>query len=112
MLTLLRRAGLPDPVSEYEVRDERGTFVARVDFAYPAIKLAIEVDGYEPHVALDTFKHDRSRQNRIVSLGWMLLRYTWAEVDALAAHVGDGIARELARRTTVERSQFRGFSAR
>jgi len=45
-------------------------------------------------------------------LGWMLLRYTWAEVDALAPHVGDGIARELARRATVERSQLRGFSAR
>ena len=33
---LLADAGLPDPLPQFVVRDRRGRFVARADFAYPA----------------------------------------------------------------------------
>ena len=47
-LRLLRAAGLPEPEVQYPIRDgER--LVARVDFAYPEIRLAMEVDGYRWH---------------------------------------------------------------
>jgi hypothetical protein len=95
MLSLLRQSGLPEPRPEYEIRGQRGEFVARVDFAYPGVKLAIEVDGFEPHTALDVFRDDRKRQNRVMALGWTMLRYTWSEVDGRAPMVADGIARQL-----------------
>jgi hypothetical protein len=41
---LLHRAGLPAPVAQFRVFDDAG-FDARVDFAYPELKLAIEYDG-------------------------------------------------------------------
>jgi hypothetical protein len=95
MASLLRQAGLPLARPEYEIRGPRGEFIARVDFAYPGVKLAIEVDGYEPHTALDVFRNDRTRQNRVAGLGWTVLRYTWADVDGRSAHVADGIASQL-----------------
>ncbi len=97
MVTLLCTHGLPVAETEYTVTDERGGFVARVDFAYPELKLAIEVDGYESHAALRAFRHDRKRQNALVALDWIVLRYSWDEVDSLSPQVADGIEREIRR---------------
>ncbi|MFP5256013.1 MAG: DUF559 domain-containing protein [Acidimicrobiia bacterium] len=78
-LDLARRAGLPAPVVQYEVWDS-GRFVARIDAAYPSLKIAIEVDGYAPHSSPEAFQRDRTRQNRLVALGWTVLRFTWDDV--------------------------------
>jgi hypothetical protein len=83
---LTRRAGLPTPVLQYEVWDG-GRFVARIDAAYPALKIAIEVDGYGPHTTPEAFQRDRTRQNRLVALGWTVLRFTWDDVVRRPAEV-------------------------
>lgn len=44
MRLLLRRAGLPASVAQFRVFDADG-FLARVDFAYPELKIAITYDG-------------------------------------------------------------------
>lgn len=93
MSTLLRLRGVPTPVSEYKVHDPRGQFVGRVDFAYPGIRYAIEVDGYEAHTGLREFRHDRVRQNDLVDLGWSVHRFTWTEVDQLSIRVAQRIRR-------------------
>lgn len=93
MSTLLRVQGLPLPVPEHTVFDEHGQFVGTVDFAYPEIKYAIEVDGYEFHTGLREFRHDRVRQNDLVDLGWTLHRFTWTDVDELSPRVADRIRR-------------------
>lgn len=93
MATLFLKHGLPTPVPEYTVLDDHGQFVGRVDFAYPEIHYAIEVDGYEAHSGLREFRHDRARQNDLVDLGWTLHRFTWTEVDQLSARVADRILR-------------------
>lgn len=71
---LVRRYGLPEPQFQYAI----GPY--RVDFAYPQIKLAIEVDGYSVHRTRQAFQDDRTRQNALVALGWTILRFTWADV--------------------------------
>ena len=48
LLQALRRASLPAPVRQHEIFDG-SDFVARVDFAYPHAKVAIEADGYRFH---------------------------------------------------------------
>jgi hypothetical protein len=95
--TLVRLHGLPEPVPEFTVLDERGQFVGRVDFAYPEIKYAIEVDGYEPHASLEAFRHDRVRQNDLVDLGWTVHRFTWSDVDQRPARVATRIRQLLGR---------------
>jgi very-short-patch-repair endonuclease/predicted transcriptional regulator of viral defense system len=79
MLRICGEQRLPEPACQYHVRTgER--LVARVDFAYPRERLALEVDGYESHASLDAFRHDRRRQNELVGLGWTVLRFTWDDV--------------------------------
>jgi hypothetical protein len=97
MLTLLRTHDVPMPEVEYTVTDRHGGFIARVDFAYPDAKLALEVVGYEFHVPLRQFRHDRKRARALIALGWTILEFTWDEVDALSATAANEIKRELRR---------------
>lgn len=78
----LQRAGLPLPVAQYEVRDERRRLIARVDFAYPAQRLAIEIDGYGNHSGRKNWESDLARQNRLVVVGWRFLRFTHRDLEA------------------------------
>ena len=72
-------SGLPIPELQYEIRDgER--FVARVDFAWPDERVALEMDGYEFHSGREEWERDRDRRNGITSLGWRVLHGTWREV--------------------------------
>jgi len=93
MTTLLRRHGVSYPVPQHTVFDAHGQFVGCVDFAYPELKYAIEVDGYEFHTGLREFRHDRVRQNDLVDLGWTVHRFTWTDVDQLSPRVADRIRR-------------------
>lgn len=70
---------LPVPAFQHELW-HGGRFVARVDAAYPDLQLAIEVDGYAHHSGPDQLQRDRTRQNRLVNLGWTVLRFTWHDV--------------------------------
>jgi very-short-patch-repair endonuclease len=89
--SLARRAGLPDLVLQHEVW-HAGRFVARIDAAYPELKLAIEVDGYEHHSSPEAFQRDRTRQNQLIALGWTVLRFTWADITKHPATVAATIA--------------------
>lgn len=76
---MARRHDVPAPIIQYEVW-HGGRFIARVDAAYPEHKLAIEIDGYRYHSSPEAFQRDRTRQNRLVALGWTVLRFTWDDV--------------------------------
>lgn len=89
---LLRRAGLPDPVPQYEVYDG-DDFVGRVDFAYPDFGVVIEVDGEERHTGRSPRKRDARRDRRLVRRGFRVLRFHWDDVhndpEAVAADIRD-----------------------
>jgi very-short-patch-repair endonuclease len=74
MARLLRDHGLPPAAFQHPV----GAY--RVDFAYPDLRLAIEVDGYAVHTSPRALRNDLSRQNALVLLGWTVLRFTWSDV--------------------------------
>jgi len=79
-LQLLRRAGLPLPVGQFEIRSPTDVFIARVDFAYPDRRLAIELDGSRWHsIERDVARDDR-RERRIVAGGYRIMRFTWRDV--------------------------------
>ncbi len=68
----LLAAGLPAPVRQHWIPSAH----ARVDLAYPAERVAIELDSFRWHAGRRAFESDRSRGNRIVAAGWQLLRAT------------------------------------
>jgi very-short-patch-repair endonuclease len=74
---LARRAGFPDPVRQHRLR-LRGRLV-RLDFAWPALRLAVEIDGARVH-GPNALPADLRRQNRILLDGWFILRYPWEAV--------------------------------
>jgi very-short-patch-repair endonuclease len=75
MARLIRRHGIPMPVYQHVVVPG-----LRVDFAYPELKIAIEVDGFGVHGTPEALSADLARQNRLVARGWIVLRFTWKQV--------------------------------
>ncbi|WP_091365772.1 hypothetical protein [Geodermatophilus telluris] len=71
---LLLRAGLPAPVPQFTVR-AGGRFVARVDLAWPALRVAVEYDG-RWHAEAGRFARDRRRLNRLQEAGWRVVFVT------------------------------------
>jgi very-short-patch-repair endonuclease len=76
LMRLLADHGLPQPVPQYEIRDSDGRLVARVDLAYPDLKIAIEYDSYAHHVGRDALVRDSGRRNAVVALGWLPITAT------------------------------------
>ena len=96
--SVVRRFSLPAPVPEYDVHGDDGRWIARVDFAYPEVKLFIELDGLETHGSGPALQHDLSRQNALVGAGWEPLRYTWADVTRRDVQVAGEVRRARERR--------------
>ncbi len=91
---LLRSAGVSGWVAQHAVATPAGHF--RVDVAFPAIRLAIEVDGYAYHSHDERFQQDRTKQNALLAAGWRVLRFTWADLVERPQHVLAQIASLLA----------------
>lgn len=89
---LLLDEGLPKPLRQYEICGSDGRVRARVDFAYPNERLAIEADGYRFHSSPDDWHRDRRRLNAIGSLGWTVYVVTWRD----ATQRPRAVAREVA----------------
>jgi hypothetical protein len=78
MFETIRVGGFPPPLRQLQVFDD-GIFVARPDGAYWHLLTALEADGYEWHSAKPEWLKDRHRSNFLVSLGWVVLHYTWED---------------------------------
>jgi hypothetical protein len=72
---LARRFGLPAPMFNYEVKLPRGPRF--LDAAWPAVRRAIEYDGYWEHLlSTARFDDDRVRQSELQEAGWLIDRCT------------------------------------
>jgi Transcriptional regulator, AbiEi antitoxin/Protein of unknown function (DUF559) len=74
MARLFVRHGLPVPKAEVTWGAHRQY---RLDFCYPAIRLAIEVDGWSAHTGPERQRGDHRRDNELVRSGWTVLHYDW-----------------------------------
>jgi len=72
---LLHRSDLPTPTAQYRVADDRGRFVAFVDFGWPEQRVALEYDGLW-HAEPGQFARDRARLNRLTAAGWRVVFVT------------------------------------
>jgi very-short-patch-repair endonuclease len=73
---LVEQYNLPRPSRQWVVRDAFGQFVARVDFAYPAARLAIELQSVQHHFALEARLRDMERENGLAAVNWRMLQFT------------------------------------
>jgi len=67
-------AGLMPPRQQLRVRVAGRT--CKIDLAYPELKIAIELDGWDVHRTRSAFDDDRARANALVLAGWIVLRFT------------------------------------
>ncbi|MGY1914654.1 endonuclease domain-containing protein [Blastococcus sp. SYSU DS0973] len=91
---LMHRGRLPAPVAQHVVRHDGG-FVARVDFAWPELKVAVEYDGAW-HGQKGQLARDRRRLNRLQEAGWRVVFVTAADLHdpaRLLATIRSALAR-------------------
>jgi very-short-patch-repair endonuclease len=93
LLALLRRAGL-NPVAQYVVT-VGGRTIARVDFALPGIRLAIEADGYGTHALHLGFERDREKAADLQLAGWNLLSFTATQIRQQPDRVIDTVLKRV-----------------
>lgn len=96
---------IPMPVPQYQVKDDRGAVVARVDFAWPEYKVFLEFDGKVKYQELlkpgetvvDVVLREKRREELVCRLtGWRCIRITWADLENPEATTAM-ILRELTR---------------
>jgi very-short-patch-repair endonuclease len=91
---LLRRHRLPQPQRQVEIREGR-EFIGRVDFAYPELKVAIEVQSYRWHSSWAARLSDMERLNRLQALGWIIIQVTYEDLERRGDTVAQGIRAAL-----------------
>lgn len=75
----LKRIGAPDPVRQHPVTCNGKRYY--LDFAYPHLLVAFELDGYAPHAGRAPFERDRARVSDLVAHGWRVLLVTSRQLD-------------------------------
>jgi len=89
---LLDDSPLPPPVAQYVVR-KGDRFVARVDFAWPGLKVAVEAVGRKHHEG--QWDRDMARLNALRECGWIVIFVTWEDLHMHPRETLMSIARVL-----------------
>lgn len=84
------REGLPAPVPQFEVYDENGVLIGRVDLAWPEHGVFLEFDGRQKYVTLrrpgesieDVVLREKRREDLICAItGWRCIRVVWLDLE-------------------------------
>jgi REase_MTES_1575 len=78
VLNVFRHASLPRSVGQYKFR--AGGVFFDLDRAWPEAKLAVELDGARHHTSPEDRERDLARDAALAAAGWIVLRFTYAEV--------------------------------
>jgi very-short-patch-repair endonuclease len=91
VLNVFRHRSLPPSVGQFRITLPTGGI--RLDRAWPEVKLAVELDGARYHSSPEDRRKDLARDAALAALGWVVLRFTYADVlrdaDAVRARVLD-----------------------
>ena len=71
---LLVRSGLPRPVTQIPVTDDRGRVVRRIDMGYPECMVGVEYDGERHFTNPDDYANDIERLEFLAGRGWTIVR--------------------------------------
>jgi hypothetical protein len=93
----LHDAGITGLVAQYALWDDVAGCMRYLDLADPERRIAIEADGRSAHDGPDALYQDRFRQNVLMLAGWVVLRFTWADVLRRPGYVVATVRRSLLR---------------
>jgi hypothetical protein len=96
---MLINAGLPCPVVNRDVYDERGHWLARPDLSYPHLKIAIEYDGDHHRTDKHQWRRDRARDEGLRHAGWVVITLTADDVFKTPQQTIDRILRHFRSRS-------------
>ena len=95
MHTVLRQGRFTGWTANTTVSDRLGV-IGVVDVLFAAERVVVEVDGWVAHADRRAFQTDRARQNRLVTAGYLVLRFTWEDLTqrpgTVAARVREALA--------------------
>ena len=89
-LAYIKDMGLPKPEQEFHIYirgKEKGERPCRLDFSWPDIFFAVEIEGGDiwrgksRHTSGTGYIRDMKKYNWLSKNGWILLRYTWSNID-------------------------------
>ncbi|WP_456566999.1 endonuclease domain-containing protein [Blastococcus sp. SYSU D00695] len=78
VLNVFRHRSLPRSVGQHRLVLPQGA--VRLDRAWPEVKLAVELDGAKHHTSPADRRRDLARDTALAALGWVVLRFTYADV--------------------------------
>ncbi|SEO79615.1 DUF559 domain-containing protein [Trujillonella endophytica] len=78
VLNVFRHRSLPKGVGQYRLDLPQGR--VRLDRAWPEVKLAVELDGAKHHTSPEDRRRDLARDTALAAMGWVVLRFTYADV--------------------------------
>jgi REase_MTES_1575 len=87
----LVKAGLPRPLTNVLIEG------IEVDFAWPAQRVIVELDGRSTHDTQHAFEEDRARDRRLEAAGWRVIRVTWRQLHDTPAELEADLRRLLRR---------------
>ena len=64
-----------------------GTFLGRVDWYFPELRIVVECDSFLWHGAWHRRKRDLRRDRRLVAAGYTVLRFSWEDLTDLPDQV-------------------------
>lgn len=86
--------GLPTPQLQYEIVDGNGE-LRRVDFAWPAHRVAVEYDGIDWHSGAEAMRRDRRRTAALLDVGWVVIAIVFEDVRYRSSEFVARIDRQL-----------------
>lgn len=92
MVRRLLANGQPKPFLQYQVRDPTGRFLARLDAAYPEVRVGVEMNGFRWHGTPGAFARDPARLRRLAALGWLILPCTPVDLAGDGAQLAEQVA--------------------
>ena len=78
VLNVFRHRSLPPSVGQLRITLPTG--IVRLDRAWPEAMLAVELDGARYHTSPEDRRRDLARDAALAALGWVVLRFTFADV--------------------------------
>lgn len=96
----IRSPRLPPLARQHAVYRPDGTFVARVDLAFPSLRLAIEAHSRQFHTGPRREAFDQRRDNLLAEVGWDTRYVGWADATSTPKQVCRLIERIALRRAS------------
>lgn len=100
VLRVFNIPGIDHGVQQHWVRTARGNF--RLDRAYEAEMVAVEMDGDRYHSTRAQREYDRTRDAALSAAGWVVLRFSWQRLTTDP----EGCRQELLATLAMRRRQF------